>query len=169
MAEVKYVGRSNPCTKARITGWVFRIRIRKKLGKLERKEGRKKGRKKRKREMCGIFAYLNYKVNRERRYILQVLFNGLRRLEYRGYDSAGIAIDNSSFSSPIEPITNSKTRMPLVFRQEGNIESLVKAVYQRTRHPPSTFNYVYFFLFSSIIIHILVYQSTNFFIIILYL
>ncbi|KAB5512361.1 hypothetical protein DKX38_029389 [Salix brachista] len=65
--------------------------------------------------MCGIFAYLNYNVNRERRFILQLLFNGLRRLEYRGYDSAGIAIDHDQ---------------PLVFRQEGNIESLVKSVYQ---------------------------------------
>ncbi|KAK2415544.1 Glutamine--fructose-6-phosphate aminotransferase [isomerizing] 2 [Trifolium repens] len=70
--------------------------------------------------MCGIFAYLNYNVDRERKYILQVLFNGLRRLEYRGYDSAGIAIDASDFtSSP-----------PLIFRQEGNIDSLVKSVYQ---------------------------------------
>lgn len=67
--------------------------------------------------MCGIFAYLNYNVNRERRYIFEVLFNGLRRLEYRGYDSAGISIDDSSV-------------VPLVFRQEGNIESLVKSVYQ---------------------------------------
>ncbi|XP_055817908.1 glutamine--fructose-6-phosphate aminotransferase [isomerizing] 1 isoform X2 [Solanum dulcamara] len=69
--------------------------------------------------MCGIFAYLNYNVTRERRYILEVLFNGLRRLEYRGYDSAGISIDSSNLTS--DP--------PLVFRQEGNIESLVKSVY----------------------------------------
>ncbi|WMV10722.1 hypothetical protein MTR67_004107 [Solanum verrucosum] len=69
--------------------------------------------------MCGIFAYLNYNVTRERRYILEVLFNGLRRLEYRGYDSAGISIDSSNQTS--DP--------PLVFRQEGNIESLVKSVY----------------------------------------
>ncbi|CAL1352882.1 unnamed protein product [Linum trigynum] len=68
--------------------------------------------------MCGIFAYLNFNLQKERSYILQVLFNGLRRLEYRGYDSAGISIDNSSSSRP------------LVFRQEGNIESLVKCVYQ---------------------------------------
>nr|ASL69224.1 glutamine-fructose-6-phosphate transaminase 1 [Diospyros kaki] len=73
--------------------------------------------------MCGIFAYLNYNVNRERRFVLEVLFNGLRRLEYRGYDSAGISIDASnSPSSPSLP--------PFVFRQEGNIESLVKSVYQ---------------------------------------
>ncbi|CAK7340155.1 unnamed protein product [Dovyalis caffra] len=68
--------------------------------------------------MCGIFAYLNYNVSRERRYILQLLFNGLRRLEHRGYDSAGVSIDSNSQGQP------------LVFRQEGNIESLVKSVYQ---------------------------------------
>ncbi|KAK8590148.1 hypothetical protein V6N13_088929 [Hibiscus sabdariffa] len=85
--------------------------------------------------MCGIFAYLNYNVNRERSYILQVLFNGLRRLEYRGYDSAGISID-SDFSSSCSPnahqpsSNNSVSPPPLVFRQEGNIESLVKSVYQ---------------------------------------
>jgi glucosamine--fructose-6-phosphate aminotransferase (isomerizing) len=81
-----------------------------------------------KEKMCGIFAYLNYNVDRERKYILQVLFNGLRRLEYRGYDSAGIAIDASDFtSSP-----------PLIFRQEGNIESLVKSVYQGLIHHSSS-------------------------------
>ncbi|XP_022742031.1 glutamine--fructose-6-phosphate aminotransferase [isomerizing] 2-like isoform X1 [Durio zibethinus] len=85
--------------------------------------------------MCGIFAYLNYNVNRERRYILQVLFNGLRRLEYRGYDSAGISIDND-FSFSRDPSTSqssfspSLSPPPLVFRQEGNIESLVRSVYQ---------------------------------------
>uniref|UniRef100_A0A5B7BA58 glutamine--fructose-6-phosphate transaminase (isomerizing) n=1 Tax=Davidia involucrata TaxID=16924 RepID=A0A5B7BA58_DAVIN len=82
--------------------------------------------------MCGIFAYLNYNVNRERRYILEVLFNGLRRLEYRGYDSAGISID-SSLPPSISDHSNgpsSNSPPPLVFRQEGNIESLVKSVYE---------------------------------------
>lgn len=79
--------------------------------------------------MCGIFAYLNYNVNRERRYILEVLFNGLRRLEYRGYDSAGISIDSPSlFGLPNGSLPNSLP--PLVFRKEGNIESLVKSVYK---------------------------------------
>ncbi|KAH7672290.1 Glucosamine-fructose-6-phosphate aminotransferase isomerising protein [Dioscorea alata] len=80
--------------------------------------------------MCGIFAYLNYNVERERRYILEVLLNGLRRLEYRGYDSSGIAIDSdldavevSLNESPYE------SAFPLVFRQEGKIESLVGSVY----------------------------------------
>ncbi|XP_027160482.1 glutamine--fructose-6-phosphate aminotransferase [isomerizing] 2 [Coffea eugenioides] len=83
--------------------------------------------------MCGIFAYLNYNVNRERRYILEVLFNGLRRLEYRGYDSSGISIDSSSFKTPAGSGSNSNSNVappPLVFRKEGKIESLVKSVYQ---------------------------------------
>ncbi|XVF73601.1 hypothetical protein PTKIN_Ptkin12aG0215400 [Pterospermum kingtungense] len=82
--------------------------------------------------MCGIFAYLNYNVTRDRRFILEILFNGLRRLEYRGYDSAGISIDSSSQSS-LSSDSNGKFSIsalpPLVFRQEGNIESLVKSVY----------------------------------------
>ncbi|XP_047334357.1 glutamine--fructose-6-phosphate aminotransferase [isomerizing] 1-like [Impatiens glandulifera] len=74
--------------------------------------------------MCGIFAYLNYNISRDRRYIIEVLFNGLRRLEYRGYDSAGISVDCSS------NLTSPYSAPPLVFRQEGNIDSLVKSVHQ---------------------------------------
>lgn len=37
----------------------------------------------------GIFAYLNFCVPRNRKYILEALVKGLQRLEYRGYDSAG--------------------------------------------------------------------------------
>ena len=41
--------------------------------------------------MCGIFGYIGEKQ------AAPILFNGLRRLEYRGYDSAGIAVlDNES-------------------------------------------------------------------------
>ncbi|KAL2808694.1 hypothetical protein BJX63DRAFT_424445 [Aspergillus granulosus] len=43
--------------------------------------------------MCGIFGYINYLVERDRKYILDTLLNGLSRLEYRGYDSAGLAVD----------------------------------------------------------------------------
>ncbi len=42
--------------------------------------------------MCGIVGYIGY------RDAYNVLINGLKRLEYRGYDSAGIAIVNSSSS-----------------------------------------------------------------------
>lgn len=44
--------------------------------------------------MCGIFAYLNYLEPKTRRDILDCLIKGLRRLEYRGYDSAGVALDD---------------------------------------------------------------------------
>lgn len=43
--------------------------------------------------MCGIFGYINYLVEKDRKYIVDTLLNGLSRLEYRGYDSAGLAID----------------------------------------------------------------------------
>ncbi|XP_067011140.1 glutamine--fructose-6-phosphate aminotransferase [isomerizing] 2 isoform X2 [Anabrus simplex] len=45
--------------------------------------------------MCGIFAYLNYLTPKTRREILELLVNGLKRLEYRGYDSAGVALDSA--------------------------------------------------------------------------
>ncbi|XP_069673612.1 glutamine--fructose-6-phosphate aminotransferase [isomerizing] 2-like isoform X3 [Periplaneta americana] len=45
--------------------------------------------------MCGIFAYLNYLTPKTRREILDLLVNGLKRLEYRGYDSAGVALDGA--------------------------------------------------------------------------
>ena len=47
--------------------------------------------------MAGIFGYLNYLVPRNRQYILEALLKGLQRLEYRGYDSAGIAFDGEAY------------------------------------------------------------------------
>ena len=43
--------------------------------------------------MCGIFAYLNHLTPKTRKEILDILVAGLQRLEYRGYDSAGIGVD----------------------------------------------------------------------------
>ncbi|KAH0510839.1 Glutamine--fructose-6-phosphate aminotransferase [isomerizing] 1, partial [Microtus ochrogaster] len=45
---------------------------------------------------AGIFAYLNYHVPRTRREILETLIKGLQRLEYRGYDSAGVGLDGGN-------------------------------------------------------------------------
>ena len=44
-------------------------------------------------KMCGIFAYLNHLTPKTRKEILDILVAGLQRLEYRGYDSAGIGVD----------------------------------------------------------------------------
>lgn len=43
----------------------------------------------------GIFAYLNYLTPKTRKEILDLLVTGLKRLEYRGYDSAGVAVDSN--------------------------------------------------------------------------
>uniref|UniRef100_H2ZHY9 glutamine--fructose-6-phosphate transaminase (isomerizing) n=1 Tax=Ciona savignyi TaxID=51511 RepID=H2ZHY9_CIOSA len=61
--------------------------------------------------MCGIFAYINFCTPRERKYILEVLVNGLKRLEYRGYDSAGppiAVIKQRGKVSALEEKINSK-------------------------------------------------------------
>jgi glutamine---fructose-6-phosphate transaminase (isomerizing) len=66
--------------------------------------------------MCGIFGYCHYGVPVPRRKVIQTLVNGLRRLEYRGYDSAGLAVDDSSSTCPI------------VIRAVGTVDSLAAAV-----------------------------------------
>lgn len=40
--------------------------------------------------MCGIFAYLNFLTPKKRSEVIDILLRGLQRMEYRGYDSAGI-------------------------------------------------------------------------------
>ena len=57
--------------------------------------------------MCGIVAVTGYKK------ALPLLMNGLEKLEYRGYDSAGIAIVNSETKN----ITCNKT--------EGKLKNLI--------------------------------------------
>ncbi|XP_017144397.2 glutamine--fructose-6-phosphate aminotransferase [isomerizing] 1 [Drosophila miranda] len=51
--------------------------------------------------MCGIFAYLNYLTPKSRQQVLELLLQGLKRLEYRGYDSTGVAIDGPSAGDDI--------------------------------------------------------------------
>lgn len=68
--------------------------------------------------MCGIFGYANYHKRVKVREILEILLNGLKKVEYRGYDSAGLAIEASS---PAEP--------PVVIRSTGNIQRLRERVF----------------------------------------
>jgi glucosamine--fructose-6-phosphate aminotransferase (isomerizing) len=60
--------------------------------------------------MCGIIGYTPAQTDPE---ILDVLLNGLSDLEYRGYDSAGVAIANSSVS---------------VYKRNGELSELVDVV-----------------------------------------
>jgi glutamine---fructose-6-phosphate transaminase (isomerizing) len=46
--------------------------------------------------MCGIFGYANYLTEKTKDEIADTLINGLRRIEYRGYDSAGFCITDNS-------------------------------------------------------------------------
>uniref|UniRef100_A0A6B2L386 glutamine--fructose-6-phosphate transaminase (isomerizing) n=1 Tax=Arcella intermedia TaxID=1963864 RepID=A0A6B2L386_9EUKA len=65
--------------------------------------------------MCGIFAFLNYASPNTAKIILENLLMGLRKLEYRGYDSAGLALEWCG--------------SPLVFRQTGNVSCLEKSIF----------------------------------------
>jgi len=51
--------------------------------------------------MCGIFAYLNHLTPKTRKEILDLLIKGLQRLEYRGYDSAGVGVDGPNGNASI--------------------------------------------------------------------
>ncbi len=101
---------------------------------------------------CGIFAYVNHGVARKQRYIVDALVTGLRRLEYRGYDSAGISVDAAAVCDdsaaplarpPAEAAgadagaagaTGARARgmalpgRPLVFRETGKVDALVACV-----------------------------------------
>ncbi len=63
---------------------------------------------------------MNYLVKRDRRFIADILINGLHRLEYRGYDSSGIAFDGNNIDGD--------KRACLVVRQKGKVEELEHAV-----------------------------------------
>ncbi|XP_061427461.1 glutamine--fructose-6-phosphate aminotransferase [isomerizing] 2-like [Lethenteron reissneri] len=76
--------------------------------------------------MCGIFAYLNHQVPVNRRQILETLIKGLQRLEYRGYDSAGIAIDGGNskdWEKNAEHIT--------LIKKRGKVKALDEEIYKQ--------------------------------------
>ncbi len=70
--------------------------------------------------MCGIFAYVNYCVARDRKFIVDTLINGLKRLEYRGYDSAGVAIDGDDVDGESTAIA--------VVKQRGKVAALEQTI-----------------------------------------
>src|SRR5580704_6795214 len=72
--------RRNSCNNhplaAHLVPWIPRVRLRKPLKETFR--------------MCGIVGYIGPKK------VVPVIIEGLRKLEYRGYDSAGIAVVDAS-------------------------------------------------------------------------
>ncbi|XP_064549939.1 glutamine--fructose-6-phosphate aminotransferase [isomerizing] 2 [Drosophila montana] len=67
--------------------------------------------------MCGIFAYLNYLTPKSRQQVLELLVQGLKRLEYRGYDSTGLAIDSPDDTNDI-----------LLVKRTGKVKVLEDAI-----------------------------------------
>ncbi|KDE07089.1 glucosamine-fructose-6-phosphate aminotransferase, variant [Microbotryum lychnidis-dioicae p1A1 Lamole] len=68
--------------------------------------------------MCGIFGYASYLCEKDRRSVLEILLNGLQRMEYRGYDSAGLEVDGDN---PGEP---------MIFKGVGKVQVLRKHCYE---------------------------------------
>lgn len=58
------------------------------------------------------------------KYIIETLVSGLRRLEYRGYDSAGIAFDGGNEVS----LEDNEQRTCMVVRQKGRVDDLDKCI-----------------------------------------
>ncbi|VDO81544.1 unnamed protein product, partial [Soboliphyme baturini] len=73
--------------------------------------------------MCGIFAYLNYLCSRTRQEIIDILIKGLQRLEYRGYDSAGLAIDGDVGSQGDQYVEI------LLLKKSGKVKALEDEIY----------------------------------------
>ena len=73
--------------------------------------------------MCGIFAYMNYRVPRTRKEIFETLIKGLQRREYRGYDSAGVAIDGNN--------NEVKERHMQLVKKRGNVKALDEELYKQ--------------------------------------
>ncbi len=74
--------------------------------------------------MCGIFAYLNYLTPKTRKEIIDYLITGLQRLEYRGYDSAGIGIDSAADEAGITLVKQKGKVKMLENEIEAQAESL---------------------------------------------
>ncbi|KAH0950936.1 hypothetical protein HN011_003254 [Eciton burchellii] len=70
--------------------------------------------------MCGIFAYLNYLTPKSRKEILELLVVGLKRLEYRGYDSAGVALDSADGKDIA------------IIKKQGKVKALEEEIFYRT-------------------------------------
>ena len=76
----------------------------------------------------GIFGYANYNVGRSRGQIINTLVDGLTKLEYRGYDSAGIGIDGENDWSEDSPV-----RAIQLYKHVGKVLNLKEEII--SHHP----------------------------------
>ncbi|KAG5485943.1 hypothetical protein CUR178_07537 [Leishmania enriettii] len=82
--------------------------------------------------MCGIFGYANCKVPRTVAQILHILIRGVQKVEYRGYDSAGLAIDANIGSGHDDgAAASAPTPPPCVVHSVGNIDQLREKVFSQ--------------------------------------
>ena len=77
--------------------------------------------------MCGIFGYMNHQVPKTRKEIIQILVDGLKRLEYRGYDSAGIAVDTDI------AFEGTESKRFTVIKRSGKVSALQEASMTQVR------------------------------------
>lgn len=78
--------------------------------------------------MCGVFGYANCNVSRSVREILEILLHGLQKVEYRGYDSAGLCIE-STIGQESNDAVAVPAPCPCVVRSTGNIQQLREKVF----------------------------------------
>lgn len=69
--------------------------------------------------VCGIFGIYSYHVEYNRSRVVESLLRGLQRLEYRGYDSAGIAVDSVPFVDG-----QGVSEGPIIVKAKGKVEDL---------------------------------------------
>jgi glucosamine--fructose-6-phosphate aminotransferase (isomerizing) len=84
--------------------------------------------------MCGIFGHYTYNTDLTRQEIIDLLLQGLRRLEYRGYDSAGLSIE----STPHVRSTSGEIcrgPSPVLIKQKGNIAALAELAASELTRP----------------------------------
>jgi len=84
--------------------------------------------------VCGIFGFYDFGVRRPRAAVIELLLTGLGRLEYRGYDSAGFALDSIRYEIDAndvngKPIEKNVASMPstddlLLVKSSGKIADL---------------------------------------------
>jgi glucosamine 6-phosphate synthetase-like amidotransferase/phosphosugar isomerase protein len=80
--------------------------------------------------MCGIVAAVSPASN-----IVPVLLEGLRKLEYRGYDSAGIAVVHNRIIENYEALRSVLSAQGYVFTSDTETETETETIENRVQPP----------------------------------